>query len=109
MPWQRCVTEPIASPIFRIAAVVEGPRRRIDHTVETHELVHVNLSLPTRVAAGEAGTGNNDSMSTAVFVIALISALVTAAIVLWLFVWAARKDGEFDREVHSRLRRRPRR
>jgi hypothetical protein len=54
-------------------------------------------------------TGNNDGVSTAVFVIAMISALVTAAFVLWLFVWAARKDGEFDREVHSRLRRRPRR
>jgi hypothetical protein len=47
-------------------------------------------------------------VATAVFVIATIVALVTAAIVLWLFVWAARKDGEFDREVHSRLRRRPR-
>jgi nitrogen fixation-related uncharacterized protein len=47
-------------------------------------------------------------MSTAVFVIATIVALLTAAVVLWLFVWAARKDGEFDRDVHARLGRRPR-
>lgn len=47
-------------------------------------------------------------MTTAVFVIATVSALVTAAVVLWMFVWAARKDGEYDRAVRSRHDRRPR-
>jgi hypothetical protein len=42
-------------------------------------------------------------MSTAVLVIASISAVATAVIVLWLLVWAARKDGEYDRAVQKRL------
>jgi uncharacterized membrane protein (DUF485 family) len=29
--------------------------------------------------------------------------LLTAALVLGLFVWAARKDGEYDRSVQARL------
>jgi hypothetical protein len=40
---------------------------------------------------------------TAALVIASVSALVTAGIVLWLFVWAARKDGEFDQAEQRRL------
>ena len=39
----------------------------------------------------------------AVFAIAMASALVTAALVLGLFVWAARKDGEYDRQMQKRL------
>jgi nitrogen fixation-related uncharacterized protein len=42
-------------------------------------------------------------MSTAVFVIASVSAILTAVIVLGLFVWAARKDGEYDRAMQRRL------
>ena len=42
-------------------------------------------------------------MSIAAAVIATVSALVTAAIVIGLFVWAARKDGEFDRDMQRRL------
>lgn len=42
-------------------------------------------------------------MDIAVFVIAMVSALLTAAIVIGLFVWAAKKDGEEDREVQRRL------
>jgi len=42
-------------------------------------------------------------VSVAAAVIATISALVTAAIVIGLFVWAARKDGEFDRDMQRRL------
>lgn len=45
-------------------------------------------------------------MSTAVFVIATIVSVATAVAVLWLFVWAARKDGEYDRAMRSRMRRR---
>jgi uncharacterized membrane protein (DUF485 family) len=41
--------------------------------------------------------------STAALVIASVSAFVTAAVVLALFVWAARKDGEFDRAEQRRL------
>jgi hypothetical protein len=44
-------------------------------------------------------------VSTAVFVIATIISVATVVVVLWLFVWAARKDGEDDRAVRSRLRR----
>jgi heme/copper-type cytochrome/quinol oxidase subunit 2 len=42
-------------------------------------------------------------MSTAVLVIASVSTVVTVAVVLALFVWAARKDGEYDRSVQKRL------
>jgi anaerobic C4-dicarboxylate transporter len=42
-------------------------------------------------------------MSTALLVIASVSTTLTALIVLGLFVWAARKDGEYDRSVQKRL------
>lgn len=42
-------------------------------------------------------------MDIAVFVVATIVSVVTAAVVLWLFVWAARKDGEYDRATQRRL------
>jgi hypothetical protein len=40
---------------------------------------------------------------TAVLVIASVSTFISAAIALALFVWAARKDGEYDRSVQRRL------
>jgi hypothetical protein len=40
---------------------------------------------------------------TAVLIIASISAALTVVVVLGVLVWAARKDGEYDREVQSRL------
>jgi nitrogen fixation-related uncharacterized protein len=39
----------------------------------------------------------------AVFIIAMVSAVLTAALVLGFFVWAARKDGEYDRQMQKRL------
>ena len=42
-------------------------------------------------------------MSTAALVIASIGAVVSAVVVLAMFVWAARKDGEYDRSVQKRL------
>ena len=42
-------------------------------------------------------------MGATAAVIAIVSVVVTAAVVLGLFVWAARKDGEYDREVQRRL------
>lgn len=42
-------------------------------------------------------------MSTAALIIASIGALVSVVIVLAMFVWAARKDGEYDRSVQKRL------
>jgi hypothetical protein len=42
-------------------------------------------------------------MDTAAFVIATAASLITAAFVLALFVWAARKDGEEDRALQARL------
>ena len=40
---------------------------------------------------------------TAVVVLATVVSVVTALVVLALFVWAARKDGEYDRGVQRRL------
>jgi hypothetical protein len=40
---------------------------------------------------------------TAVLILASISAVVSAVAIVWLFVWAARKDGEEDRAVQARL------
>lgn len=42
-------------------------------------------------------------MSTAALVIASVSAFLTAVIVLAAFVWAARKDGEYDQAEQRRL------
>jgi hypothetical protein len=36
-------------------------------------------------------------------IIATVSAIVTAVFVIGLFLWAARKDGEYDRETQRRL------
>jgi heme/copper-type cytochrome/quinol oxidase subunit 2 len=40
---------------------------------------------------------------TAVYVIALVSAVVGVVVMFVLFVWAARKDGEEDRALQERL------
>ena len=42
-------------------------------------------------------------MGVAALVIASVSAFVSVVVVLALFVWAARKDGEDDRAVQARL------
>ncbi len=42
-------------------------------------------------------------MGTAALIIASISTFITVVVVLALFVWAARKDGEYDRAVQRRL------
>ena len=50
-------------------------------------------------------------VSTAALVIVSISTAITVVIVFFLFVWVARKDGEFARSVQKRAgvrrRRRP--
>ena len=48
-------------------------------------------------------------MGTAVVVIVSVSTAITVVIVFLLFVWAARKDGEFDRSVQKRAGVRKRR
>ena len=42
-------------------------------------------------------------MDTAVVVIVSVVTGLTVVLVLGLFVWAARKDGEYDRSVQRRL------
>jgi hypothetical protein len=42
-------------------------------------------------------------VSTAALIIASIGAVVSVVVVLTMFVWAARKDGEYDRSVQRRL------
>jgi nitrogen fixation-related uncharacterized protein len=40
---------------------------------------------------------------SAVAILATLSAVMTALFVLGLFLWAARKDGEYDRATQRRL------
>ena len=42
-------------------------------------------------------------MSVVAFIVALASTLVLAAVVGWLFYWAAREDGREDDAVQRRL------
>ena len=42
-------------------------------------------------------------MDVAAGIILSVAAFVTAALVIGLFVWAARKDGEEDRQLQARL------
>ena len=42
-------------------------------------------------------------MEVAAAILIGVVVLLTAALVLGLFVWAARKDGEYDRSVQARL------
>jgi hypothetical protein len=39
----------------------------------------------------------------ALLILASISAFLTTVFVIGLFVWAARRDGEYDRSVQQRL------
>ena len=50
-----------------------------------------------------AGSGKNLHMNTAVIVLVSVVTALTVVFVLGLFVWAARKDGEYDRSVQKRL------
>lgn len=43
------------------------------------------------------------SMNVAAVIIAVASTAVTAAVIIGLFVWAAKKDGEEDRAVQRPL------
>lgn len=52
---------------------------------------------------GIARSGENPHMDTAVVVIVSVVTGLTVVFVLGLFVWAARKDGEYDRSVQKRL------
>jgi hypothetical protein len=42
-------------------------------------------------------------VTVAAVIIAVVSVVTTAAVVLGLFVWAAKKDGEEDRALQRRL------
>jgi hypothetical protein len=42
-------------------------------------------------------------MNIAAVIIAVVSVAVTTAVLLGLFVWAAKKDGEEDRVLQKRL------
>jgi hypothetical protein len=47
-------------------------------------------------------------MSTAAGILIVVVSVATLVLVGWLFVWAARKDGEHDRAVQRLLGRRRR-
>jgi hypothetical protein len=53
--------------------------------------------------AGEAGVSHDVCMDIAAAVILVLLVLVPAVVVIALFVWAARKDGQADRAVQARL------
>ncbi|HEY2371787.1 MAG TPA: hypothetical protein VGH82_04495 [Gaiellaceae bacterium] len=40
---------------------------------------------------------------SAPIIVATVSAVITVVFVLALFLWAARKDGQYDRETQRRL------
>ena len=42
-------------------------------------------------------------MDIAAYVLVTVVAVASAVVVLWLFVWAAKKDGEEDQAVQRRL------
>jgi nitrogen fixation-related uncharacterized protein len=42
-------------------------------------------------------------MTLAVEIAVVVLSLLATAVVFWLFVWAAKKDGEEDRAVQRRL------
>jgi anaerobic C4-dicarboxylate transporter len=42
-------------------------------------------------------------MTVAALIIVAVSVALTAAVVLCVFIWAARKDGEEDRAIQRRL------
>lgn len=42
-------------------------------------------------------------MSTFLGIVIAAMSLLTLAVVIWLFIWAARKDGEEDRAIQKRL------
>ena len=45
----------------------------------------------------------SDTVATAAFIVVTATAVVSVVLMLGLFVWAARKDGEEDRAVQRRL------
>ena len=47
--------------------------------------------------------GDRTRVETTVAIVATVFAVLAFALVLGLFVWAARKDGQEDRAVQSRL------
>lgn len=61
-------------------------------------------SSPTWCAGFSAtSNGNAEYVELAAEIVAAVFAVLTAVLVLGLFVWAAKKDGEEDRAVQSRL------
>ena len=42
-------------------------------------------------------------MSTFLGIVLAVVSVLTLAVVLWAFVWAAKKDGEADRAIQKRL------
>jgi nitrogen fixation-related uncharacterized protein len=43
------------------------------------------------------------AMSTLLGIVIAASSVITFAVVVWVFVWAAKKDGEEDRAIQKRL------
>ena len=61
------------------------------------------MILPAPNGANETNLGRRKGTVGAPAIIATVSAALTAAFVLALFLWAARKDGQYDRETQRRL------
>jgi hypothetical protein len=61
------------------------------------------LARDTHAGYGSRDDGQNNWRMSGVAILATLSAVVTAVFVLGLFLWAARKDGEYDRATQRRL------
>jgi hypothetical protein len=58
---------------------------------------------PGRLASQDDRTGNNPVVTVALGVVLSVVALISAGVVIAMFVWAAKKDGEEDRALQRRL------
>jgi hypothetical protein len=78
--------------------VVDGGERSARHAVMKPQLLREK-------GAGDwiGQNGHLAGVETAALIVVGATAFVSVVVVLWLFVWAARKDGEYDRAVQRRL------
>jgi hypothetical protein len=89
----------IPSAVKRLAELVEAVYSSTDASHTRPEPVNRSRAALLALRCGS----QNVRVSIAAAVILVLLVLVPAVVVLGLFVWAARKDGEEDRAVQARL------
>jgi NADH:ubiquinone oxidoreductase subunit H len=63
----------------------------------------MRVSASAGLGAAVIETATLTAMKLAAEIVAVVVLIVPLAVVLYLFVWAARKDGEEDRALQRRL------